>query len=244
MVRFETTDPQDELFDVLTPAGELTGQVAPRGVVHREGLWHAAFHLWIVCRQGEESLVLLQRRSLTKDTMAGRIDVSVGGHFRHGEYNREYLRQGQTVEPILREVREELGFHVSSADLRWIGTRWSEHQEGEKWDREIQELFLWVLPAVPLALAPDAREVAQVMVVPLLSLAELLASTVSSIPARLLWDASQGSPEGLNTCITRDDLAPDRKSYWRAMVQRLAAATRGQQVSALVLRDGGPEGKS
>jgi hypothetical protein len=47
--RRETTDPQDEVFDVLTQAGELTGERAARWLVHQNGLWHPAFHLCIAC---------------------------------------------------------------------------------------------------------------------------------------------------------------------------------------------------
>ncbi|MCM8747251.1 NUDIX domain-containing protein [Thermomicrobium sp. CFH 73360] len=236
-----TTDPQDELFDVLTPTGEPTGRVAPRGVVHRVGLWHAAFHLWIIWRDEDGTVVLLQRRSRTKDTMPGRIDVSVGGHFRHGEYHRQYLRQGKAVTPILREVHEELGLVACTTNVHWIGTRWSEHRETGKWDREIQELFLWVLPAAPEMLWPDVQEVEQVVVVPLSSLAELLSGTVAGISARILWDASSGSTQGRETWITLANLVPGRQAYWRAVVPQLEAAAGGQLPSALVFRDDGPE---
>lgn len=236
-----TTDPQDELFDVLTPTGELTGRVAPRGVVHRVGLWHAAFHLWIIWCDENGTVVLLQRRSRTKDTMPGRIDVSVGGHFRHGEYDRQYLRQGKAVTPILREVHEELGLVVCMSNVHWIGTRWSEHREAGTWDREIQELFVWVLPAAPEILLPDAREVAQVVVVPLSSLAKLLSGAVAGISAQILWDASWGSTQERETWITLADLVPGRLAYWRAVVPQLEAAAGGQLPSARVFRDDGPE---
>ncbi len=61
-----TTDPQDELFDVLDADGRPTGLAKPRGEVHRDGDWHGALHIW-VGGIGDDGVpfVLFQRRSLT-----------------------------------------------------------------------------------------------------------------------------------------------------------------------------------
>ncbi|GBD21522.1 Isopentenyl-diphosphate Delta-isomerase [bacterium HR28] len=236
-----TTDPQGELFDVLTPEGERTGLTVTRGVAHRSGLWHAAFHLWVAWREGAEIFVLLQRRSLTKDTMAGRIDVSVGGHFRAGEYDPQRLRQGADREPVLRELYEELGLQADPRDLRWVGTRWSQHQEQNTEDYEIQELFLWLLPAPPHTLMPDPQEVAQVLAVPLAVLADLLTGALPSAEARVLWDGTGRMPADSKTVVTLADLVPGRRAYWRAMLKLIESAVLGRPLAVLTLRSRGAD---
>ncbi|MFN3336308.1 MAG: NUDIX hydrolase [Thermomicrobium sp.] len=231
-----TTDPQEELFDVLTSEGERTGLTVTRGLAHRLGLWHPAFHLWIGWHEGEEIFILLQRRSLTKDTMAGRIDVSVGGHFRAGEYDPQRLRQGVDREPVLRELCEELGLQAEPEGICWVGTRWSEHREHGRHDREIQEIFLWLPPVPPQHFSPDPQEVAQVLAVPLPVLADLLTGARPSAAARVLWEGTGTMRGGTETTMTLTDLVPGRREYWRAMLKVIESAALGRPLPILTLR--------
>ena len=95
-----TTDPQDERFDLYDENGIPLGIAKSRGAVHRDGDWHRSLHLW-VWGIGEDSapFVIFQRRSMTKDTWPGALDVAVGGHFRSGE----------SLAETLREAEEEIG---------------------------------------------------------------------------------------------------------------------------------------
>jgi isopentenyldiphosphate isomerase len=127
-----TTDPQDELFDVLDEHGNHTGITRPRGLVHRDGDWHPALHIWVagVSRDGVP-FVLFQRRSMTKDTWPGALDVAIGGH----------LRSGETLEDAVREAEEEIGLSVSLSDLVYIGRRFTDSSHSGVIDREMQEVF-------------------------------------------------------------------------------------------------------
>lgn len=98
-----------EYLDVLTEHGLPTGERKLRSEVHQDGDWHRTFHLWIV---RENRFVLMQRRALGKDLEAGKLDVTVGGHFAAGE----------TLKDVLREVEEELGLRVNIGDLRYLGS--------------------------------------------------------------------------------------------------------------------------
>ena len=40
----------EEQFDVMDASGGLTGLRKARRAVHADGDWHAAVHVWIVCR--------------------------------------------------------------------------------------------------------------------------------------------------------------------------------------------------
>jgi hypothetical protein len=82
-----------ELFELYAPPADATAAlpagVAPvalgatkrRGDVHRDGDWHRSVHVWLVDGDGR---LLLQQRSVHKDTFPGRWDVSAAGHISAG----------------------------------------------------------------------------------------------------------------------------------------------------------------
>ena len=119
----------EELFDVLDERGAPTGETKARSQVHKEGDWHRSFHLWLV---KEKRYVLLQRRALSKDLEGGKVDVSVGGHFRAGEGLAE----------VVREVEEELGLFVRPGNLHRLETRQVERFYDTATDREFQETYV------------------------------------------------------------------------------------------------------
>ena len=96
-----------ERLDVLDEHGIPTGTTKSRGEVHRDGDWHRAFQLWIV---KEGNYVLLQRRAKGKDLEPGKVDVTVGGHYRAGE----------TLLDVVREVEQEIGLSVRPGELHFL----------------------------------------------------------------------------------------------------------------------------
>lgn len=54
-----------------------TGHTKPRSAVHRDGDWHRALHVWILCLETGE--LVLQRRAASKDAWAGLLDISTAG---------------------------------------------------------------------------------------------------------------------------------------------------------------------
>jgi isopentenyldiphosphate isomerase len=98
--------------------------------VHRDGDWHAALHIWVGgIDEGGRPFALFQRRSQTKDTWPGSLDVAVGGHFRAGEILSE----------ALREAEEEIGLPVGPQDVTRLGRRFARGSAGM--DNEVQEVF-------------------------------------------------------------------------------------------------------
>ncbi len=89
----------EEIFDVVNDRDEVIGQ-APRKEVHARGLWHRAIHVLVFNSKGD---VFLQKRSLLKDTAAGKWDSSSSGHLDTGE---DYDACA------VRELREEIGLVV------------------------------------------------------------------------------------------------------------------------------------
>ena len=81
---------------------------ASRAEVHRRGLFHRAIHVFVL---DEESRILLQKRSLSKDSAPGLWCSSCSGHLDAGE---QYLSAAE------RELAEEIGVEVSSEELREV----------------------------------------------------------------------------------------------------------------------------
>ena len=85
-----------EIFDIVDDSDELMVS-ASRNEVHKICLNHRSVHLLIFNKQGS---VLLQKRSMEKDTFPGTWDSSVSGHVDSGETYDE---------AVIRESWEELG---------------------------------------------------------------------------------------------------------------------------------------
>lgn len=153
-----------ELFDVLEESGRPTGRSKPRQEVHRDGDWHRSVHVWILNSQNG---LLLQRRSLNKDTNPGLWDVSAAGHLSAGE---------TSLETAVKEVGEELGLAISPDDLEFLFTISTPcpYPELKVIDNEIQDVYL-LRRDVPLSqLVPQQEEVAELKYVPVTNLRDLL----------------------------------------------------------------------
>lgn len=208
--RRRTTDPQDELFDVLDPDGQPLGHTKARAEVHRDGDWHRAFHLWVAWHDAAGSdWLLLQRRSMTKDTWPGRVDVAVGGHFGVGEM----------LPDVLREVGEELGFVPALQALRRVETRRVENRSEQGFDREFQEVYLLVLESLPV-LRPNPIELMGVLRVAVTDFILLAASQTPAIVALAGELDADGHVVGWSgTTLTLTDLVPANDGYWERLAE-------------------------
>lgn len=220
-----TTDPQDELFEVHSPAGEPTGMYKRRGDVHRDGDWHRALHVWIY-RIGEdgEPYALFQRRSLTKDTWPGRLDVAVGGH----------IRAGETLEDTAREAEEEIGLDLRLSDLTRIGRRFADSQGDTVIDREINEVFGYRsdIPLNQYRLHPE--EVSGIVAIPLPEAIALFTGERTEV-AGIECDRN-----GIETSriFSQEDFVPDRDGYTPLALTQLALLADRERVEPFLLRAG------
>jgi hypothetical protein len=218
------SDP-NELFDVYLSDGTPAGRVKRRADVHRDGDWHRSFHCWVTClapvgaappdplpgAESPRTLLLLQRRGPYKDTWPGRLDVSVGGHYRAGE----------ALADVVREADEEIGRAARLEDLIPLGHRVavSEPADGTR-DRELQDVFLW-RTALPLdAFRPQPVEVAALEAVSVAELLRLFTGETPAVPATVLFPGGRLARQE----ITAGDFIPtfDRYFYRVAAVVDLA----------------------
>ncbi len=115
------SDPAELLTQVSDDDSLVIGPVA-RGLVHgNPALIHRSAHVLVL--HPLDGTILLQKRSLGKDTSPGLWDVSVGGHVTFGQSYEE---------AVVRETREELGIDVTEADLEYLYlTRYRSARESE-----------------------------------------------------------------------------------------------------------------
>lgn len=103
-----------EYFDVVDQSGDPTGETVERTIAHEKGIWHRTSHVWLFRRKGDKLQVLLQKRTMIKDSFPGCFDISSAGHIPAGI---------GFVASALRELKEELGITADPKDLIFCGDR-------------------------------------------------------------------------------------------------------------------------
>lgn len=101
-----------EYFDIVDMNGVPTGGIVERNEAHAKGIPHRSAHIWIIKREGGMVYVLLQKRSMMKDSYPGKWDISSAGHMQAGD---------EPLESALREMSEELGIEAQPGELTPIG---------------------------------------------------------------------------------------------------------------------------
>lgn len=103
-----------EIFDVVDENGLPTGETVTREQAHISGVRHRTSHVWLTRKSGGETQILLQKRSASKDSYPGCLDISSAGHIPAGQGFKE---------SAVRELKEELGVDASAEELILCGTR-------------------------------------------------------------------------------------------------------------------------
>jgi len=144
-----------EMLDLCNADGNPLGCSAPRSEVHRFGLWHRTVHCWIAPPDGE---ILLQKRSLTKESHPGLWDVSAAGHITAGD---------SSIGGAIREVYEELGIVVDRAALQKLFDIKQCFEDPDKlyFDHEVTDVYLIRMVVDLGSLRLDKTEVEQVRLV-------------------------------------------------------------------------------
>ena len=75
----------EEIFDIIDTQGNPTGETVTREKAHAEGIPHRTAHIWIIREKYGRTEVLLQKRSMNKDSFPGKFDTSSAGHIQLGE---------------------------------------------------------------------------------------------------------------------------------------------------------------
>jgi isopentenyldiphosphate isomerase len=199
MIAVQQNDPT-ELLEVFDAHGRPTGRARSRAAIHLDGDWHQAFHCWIVRHKRQE--VVLQRRSLEKDTFGGLWDAAAAGHWRFGE----------TAEGAAREIAEELGISVAFDELTYRGRERSARKFANGLvDREFHEVYVLQFDRPLSDYRPDPREVIGLAAFRVDDLIRLLQRRVAHAESVEALAADRVS-------VSREDLVPYSMARLRRML--------------------------
>ena len=101
-----------EFIDIVDKNGLPTGKITERKIAHTEGIRHRTAHIWIIREYRGRIQVLLQKRSVNKDSFPGKYDTSSAGHIQAGD---------EPQESALRELSEELEIFAAADELVYAG---------------------------------------------------------------------------------------------------------------------------
>lgn len=146
-----------EILDIVDEKGNPTGKVVERSLAHAEGIRHRTAHIWVVRKMEGRAQVLLQKRSMHKDSFPGQYDTSSSGHIQAGDEPRA---------SAIRELSEELGIKASEEDLKFAGTFDVDYERvfyGKLFkDKEIAFVYVYDLPVSEEQLVLQEEEVDEV----------------------------------------------------------------------------------
>lgn len=206
----------DELFDVVNEDGTPTGTVKRRADVHRDGDWHRAIHVWVYGVDADGSFIMFNQRGLQKDTWAGYLDVTVGGH----------LSAGEDVDQALREVEEEIGIVADEARLRFLET----HKAIDDVERELQEVFLYRDDRDLTTYRPNPAELEGLVRMPLEGALALFGEGAESAEATILGAVDRAVRP---FTVTRDVLFPERyHDYYLRVARAVEGAVAAGETEA------------
>ncbi|MCC6524562.1 MAG: NUDIX domain-containing protein [Polyangiaceae bacterium] len=220
-------DPAHELFDLYDREGRPLGRQKERALVHRDGDWHRSVHVWVALRapgSGACTLVM-QRRSLEKDTWPGAVDVAVTGH----------VRAGETLAESLREADEEIGLRLGPGDVVHLGLRRREdrHAPGLA-DHELQSIYAAVVTLELARLRPGEGEVTELLALPFEAAGALYRGELEAVDGERLRVGPSG-PELAPARLARRELVHAGDPYYARAHASLAELLRGTPPEPWVL---------
>lgn len=210
-----------ELLDIVDYNGIPTGGIIEREEAHREGIRHRTSHLWIARFSNGNVELLLQRRSLNKDSHPGCLDISSAGHIPAG---------CGYVESALRELREELGITVEESELHFCGKRrrsYKKHFHGHAFlDNQVSNVYVTVRDIAAGDITYQESEICEVLWMPL----DDVYSMVEKDEAALLSD---GEDAPIKSCITLEEMNMLR-NYINDHKEQLICEQKRNQLSKCV----------
>ncbi len=164
-----TTDPQDEVFPIVNEQDRVIGKITRKEAHKSPHIIHRAIAVLIF---DNKKNLLVQRRSVTKDTSPGCWSHGVGGHVAYGE---EYLAVA------VREIQEELGIEVNSNKLQFLDKIICT----SSWEKEMTSVYKLLLKTTSL-LHPNQEEVSEIRFVDISMLKEMM-KTQEWTPSSILF---------------------------------------------------------
>ena len=146
-----------EYLDIVDENGLPTGSIVSRAAAHAEGIRHRTAHVWVIREHGGRTEILLQKRSMQKESFPGLYDTSSAGHIPAGS---------EPLPSALRELWEELGIVAAEQQLRFAGIftiRYEKEFHGSLFrDNEVTWVYVYSEPVDIRGLTLQKEEVDEV----------------------------------------------------------------------------------
>ena len=146
-----------EYLDIVDEDGIPTGETVSRSRAHSEGIRHRTAHVWVIRPSDQGYDILLQKRSMEKDSFPGLYDTSSAGHIPAGD---------EPVPSALRELKEELGIDAQPKQLHDAGTfciKYEKEFHGRLFrDNEVARVYVYSEPVEIGSLKLQESEVDEV----------------------------------------------------------------------------------
>lgn len=202
-----------ETLDIFNDRMKKIG-TASRQEAHLLGLWHQTFHCWVIKNiKGEEPCVLFQLRDSGKDTYPNLLDISCAGH----------LLTGESVEDGVRELKEELGIHVSFHELHSCGVYIEQKTISNiLTDREFCHVFLYGCDRGVTEYEFQVSEVSGLYFIRLNQFQQLIQGDIDSIVAEgISLNVSSGESYAENREVSLRDFVPHSKAYYDLILREI-----------------------
>jgi NUDIX domain len=195
---------------LLPPRFEPSGLVKPVLEAIRDKDWLGVMNLWIV-RPGP---ALIYQERPPGGWEPGKLDGSVGGYYRAGEYGLDGLR----------EAEEELGWKYSPEQITFIGRRLSVGVDSSGRERRVVVTVFMVFDDQPLSrFKLDAVEVPAIFEVPIQDVVNCFKDRQNKFIARGL----SSSGEKVEKEVTFDSFSYTFDDYHLKIAESAKAFLRG-----------------
>lgn len=194
----------DELVDIYDSDMNHLG-TATKTQAHKEGLWHKAFHCWIVkpSKDGKH-IAWLQLRNKNKDLFPNLLDISAAGH----------LAAGETAKQGIKRVEKELGLNIQPEKLTKLFTYVAIDDIGDIMNREFSPTYLFDTSTDIKDLNMQADEVDGVYEANIDDLIDLVLGAKKNIKIQGLYRNDDNSYKKDTRQVSMSDIAPHEKKYY------------------------------
>lgn len=193
----------DELIDIFDEHMNFLG-IVNKSQAHSEGLWHQAFHCWIVKRNNTGNNIWLQLRSKHVGNHPGLLDISSAGH----------LKSGENAHSGIHKIEEELGLSIDFEKLTKLFTRKRIYDRENYHNREFNPTYLLETDKSLSDLTLRHEEVGAVFEADLDDLLNLFNGKVDKIYCSGIICNEQDKIELKTGYFTADEFVPHGHDYY------------------------------
>nr|WP_085523457.1 NUDIX domain-containing protein [Tuberibacillus sp. Marseille-P3662] len=180
-----------------------------RQEAHKVGYWHETFQCWFVSREDQTYYIYFQIRSATKKDFPNLLDITAAGH----------LLADETVEDGVREVKEELGIHVSFEKLEPLGVIEDSIIQENFVDREFANVFLYPCQYPFAEYKLQKEEVSGIVKADFNNVYQLWLGDKRDISVEGFEINEDGRRDPIKKTVSKNSFVPHKHSYYESILK-------------------------